>query len=125
MSDYKLTLQPFMIVVLSEQKVEAAYVVIDDHKYQFQDVTSAVAFCWKSFYVLNAAYPVSCEAIWIYIEEEIYECKKGKKTYQSVKWVRDSLENISSEKTECESSTVAQSSQSFCSFELSDTDENE
>lgn len=49
MSDYKLTLQPFVIVVLSVQKIEAAYVIINDEKYQFQDVTSAVAFCWKSF----------------------------------------------------------------------------
>ncbi|XP_018363210.1 PREDICTED: uncharacterized protein LOC108761280 [Trachymyrmex cornetzi] len=88
MSDYKLTLQPFVIVVLSKEKVAAAYVIINDEKYQFQDVTNAIAFCWKSFFVLNAAYPVSCEAIWIYIEEEIYECKKTKSSYQSVKWFR-------------------------------------
>ncbi|KYQ53376.1 hypothetical protein ALC60_07489 [Trachymyrmex zeteki] len=72
MNDYKLTLQPFVIVVLFEEKVAAAYVIINDEKYQFQDVTNAIAFCWKSFFVLDAAYPVSCEAIWIYIEEEIY-----------------------------------------------------
>lgn len=118
MSDYKLTLQPFVIVVLSVQKVEAAYVIINEEKYQFQDVTSAIAFCWKSFYVLNAAYPVSCEAIWIYIEEEIYECKKVKRYYQSVKWVKDSLENISCENTECESSTAIQSSETYSSFDF-------
>lgn len=124
MSDYKLTLQPFVIVVLTVQKIEAAYVIINDEKYQFQDVTSAVAFCWKSFYVLNAAYPVSCEALWIYIEEEIYECKKVKKYYQSVKWVRDSLENVY-EGTDCESSTTSQSLKTSSSFELSDTFGNE
>jgi len=124
MSDYKLTLQPFVIVVLSVEKVEAAYVIINNEKYQFQDVTNFIAFCWKSFYVSNAAYPASCEAIWIYIEEEIYECKKVKRYYQSVKWVKDSLENIICENTYCESLTTAQSLKTCSSFELSDTDEN-
>ncbi|KYN19735.1 hypothetical protein ALC57_07962 [Trachymyrmex cornetzi] len=116
MSDYKLTLQPFVIVVLSKEKVAAAYVIINDEKYQFQDVTNAIAFCWKSFFVLNAAYPVSCEAIWIYIEEEIYECKKTKSSYQSVKWVRDSINNLNNESTDCESQFSTNSS-----FELSAT----
>jgi len=32
MSDYKLSLQPFVIVVLSVEKVEAAYVIINNEK---------------------------------------------------------------------------------------------
>lgn len=76
MSDYKLTLQPFVIVILSVQKIEAAYVIINEEKYQFQDVTSAIAFCWKSFYVLNAAFPSHVKQFGYILKKKFMNAKK-------------------------------------------------
>lgn len=99
MEKYNLTLQPFIVAVGSLQKLEVVYVVINDEKYAFQDVTHSVDFCFKSFFALRAKYPVSCELIWTFIQKEIYGLKDTQTNYQSVQRVSDELENLSTEYT--------------------------
>ncbi|XP_011698854.1 PREDICTED: uncharacterized protein LOC105456480 [Wasmannia auropunctata] len=99
MKKYSLTLQPFIVAIGPLEKLEAVYVVINDEKYVFQDVTHSVDFCFKSFFALKAEYPVSCKLVWTYIQKEIYGVKDTETNYQSVQRVSDELANLSTEFT--------------------------
>lgn len=92
MGKYNLTLQPFIVAVGPMQNLEAVYVVINNQKYKFQDVTHAVDFCFKSFYTLKAKYPTSCEIVWTFLQKKMYGIKDTQTNYQSVQKVSDQLD---------------------------------
>lgn len=94
---FKCTLQPFVIAVGPPKELTAAYLVINDVKYLFTDLLKAVDACFKTFYALNASYPVSSEPIWIFIQKEIYGIEDSTKSYQNVESLRIKLKNIDAE----------------------------
>jgi hypothetical protein len=94
MRSYNLTCQPIVIVVGLPGKVDAAYVCVNDVKYKFTNVTAAVDTCFKTFYALNAKYPVQSEAVWTFLQVAAYGIQEPKRHYISVSSILTDLERI-------------------------------
>lgn len=78
-----LTVQPYIIVVgLTLAELSSFFISLDEILYSIPSAFQAIDTCFKIFHVLNAAYPVASEHIWLLIQRELYQItmKYDKKT---------------------------------------------
>ncbi|XP_011689312.1 PREDICTED: uncharacterized protein LOC105450904 [Wasmannia auropunctata] len=81
---YGLTLQPQIAIVGQLTDIKAIYVVVNDIKYETTTLLSAIDFCFKTFYVLDAKYPVESAPIWYFLQQYIYNISSSKNAKQYI-----------------------------------------
>lgn len=70
------TLQPFVLYVgESLDKIQSAYVIINDIYYEFSTLISAVDAAFKIFHATGACYPDECVDLWLVIQLGFYKIK--------------------------------------------------
>lgn len=55
--------------------ITKSYVAIDDVLYCVDSPLCAVDLCFKSFCALHAKFPEPSEAVWTFIQQQLYEIK--------------------------------------------------
>ncbi|EZA61678.1 hypothetical protein X777_10510, partial [Ooceraea biroi] len=72
-SKLKTTVQPFVLLVgPTVQEYKACYLVIDEVKYQFNNVLKAFDQCFKAIQVLNVEYSYEAKGTWLFIQQALY-----------------------------------------------------
>lgn len=79
-----LTLQPLIFIVGEHVCNPEQIYVVDNIKYQFTDLTTAVDATFKIFQAANLKYPLDAHHVWLVIQQGFYGLKiKGDKLNQS------------------------------------------
>lgn len=69
-------LQPFPIVVVDKEKtVVQSYAHINNVLFELESPTSAIDFCFKTCFLLNANYPPEARIAWQFIQKNLYDKK--------------------------------------------------
>lgn len=84
MHEHNLTCQPLLFAVARINRLDSVYVVINRTRYRFADLMDAVDCCFKSFFSLNAFYPVECDHVWGFMERFIYKIKVPKVSHSFI-----------------------------------------
>lgn len=72
-SKLKIRVQPFVLLVgPTVEHYEACYLVIDDVKYQFNNVLKAFDQCFKAIQVLMTEYSYEARGTWLFIQQALY-----------------------------------------------------
>lgn len=67
-------MQPFIIVEGSSlTEVNKSYIIVDQIRYEFENVKQAFDVLFKIYHVMNAKYPPQAEHIWYIIQKCFYE----------------------------------------------------
>ena len=93
----KIAFQPITVAVGTLDNFSQSLVVIDDIKYSFKSVLEAFVFCFKSYFALNAQYPVECGSSYSFIQQHVFkiDIKSNSKSYRAVNDLINSLNCIS------------------------------
>ncbi|KYN13739.1 hypothetical protein ALC57_14062 [Trachymyrmex cornetzi] len=71
---FRLTLQPFIVVVgPSITEIQSIFVRIDDVSYKVKTVFKALEICFMSFVVLDLKYPPAAEHIWYLLQRTVFD----------------------------------------------------
>ncbi|KYN17823.1 hypothetical protein ALC57_09899 [Trachymyrmex cornetzi] len=91
------TIQPYIIVVrLTLTKISSFFISLDKTLYKVSSVFEAIDTCFKIFHVLNVAYPVASDHIWLLIQRELYLfTTKNDKNQSYILEIISALQNIS------------------------------
>lgn len=82
---YKLPDQPIPMFIGSVDNIVSCQVMVNEHRYSLPTPLKALDLCYKTFFVLNAAYPKESAHIWTYLQTFIYEMNDDStKNYTSV-----------------------------------------
>lgn len=73
LSNYGLTIQPFVLTVGTLTSYTAVYVVVGETKYTCSSLMGAVDLCFKTTWALNAKYQSDCAAVWSFIQRFVYK----------------------------------------------------
>lgn len=86
MLELQVTAQPLTVLVGETlQSITAAYVCINDLRYRFDSPLKAIDICFKSFFALNAKFPIESEQVWVFIQKYVFQiCTKWDKDFASV-----------------------------------------
>lgn len=69
----KTRVQPFVVLVgPTVEQYEACYLIIDEVKYQFNNVLKAFDQCFKAIQVLMTEYSYEARGIWLFIQQALY-----------------------------------------------------
>ncbi|KMQ89723.1 hypothetical protein RF55_10617 [Lasius niger] len=72
-SKLKRRVQPFVLLVgPAVEHYEACYLIIDEVKYQFNNVLKAFDQCFKAIQVLNTEYSYEARGAWLFIQQALY-----------------------------------------------------
>lgn len=70
----KQKVQPYIIIEGdSLVKYRACYLVIDNIRYSYNDAQKAFDTLFKVYHVLNAAYPLPSEHLYLLIQKSVYD----------------------------------------------------
>lgn len=67
-----LTLQPIVVILMSNEVPTKFFVRIDGTTYIQHNILAAIDLCFKSFHVFNLAYPRQSHNAWIFIQKFFY-----------------------------------------------------
>lgn len=81
---YGLTQQPQVVIIGQLTNIEAINVIINDIKYETISLLSAVDFCMKTFYVLDAKYSVESTPVWCFLQQFVYNISSSRNIKQYV-----------------------------------------
>lgn len=86
LSNYDLTLQPFIIIVgPTIKEINARYIVVNTVRYEVTSIMNAVDACFKIIFILNAQYPAESTNVWQFIQIALFKKKtKYDKIYTTV-----------------------------------------
>lgn len=70
--DLGITIQPYIIVSGSLEKITARYVILDDIIYEVASISDAVDACFKIIWALYLEYPNECLHVWQFLQRAIY-----------------------------------------------------
>lgn len=74
LAHFKLTLQPFVVLVgPSLENIQSFIVVVDNVEWRANSLLHAVDICFKLFFSLGAAYPHESRHIWLFIQKCVYK----------------------------------------------------
>ncbi|XP_067210300.1 uncharacterized protein [Linepithema humile] len=69
----KTRVQPFVLLVgPTVEQYEICYVIIDEVKYQFNNVLKAFDQCFKAIQVLMTEYSYEARGVWLFIQQALY-----------------------------------------------------
>ncbi|XP_057336729.1 uncharacterized protein LOC130675203 [Microplitis mediator] len=70
---YKLPLQPRPIVVGPIDNIVSYHIFINEVQYDFETSARAIEVAFKTYYSLNAHYPLGAKAPWLFIERAVFK----------------------------------------------------
>lgn len=72
-SKLRTRVQPFVLLVgPTVEQYEACYLIIDEVKYQFNNVLKAFDQCFKAIHVLMTEYSYEARDVWFFIQQALY-----------------------------------------------------
>lgn len=76
LSHFRLTVQPFIIIVgASLNQLTHYFVIVDNTFYKVTSLLEAVDTCFKVLITLNAKYPIESAPVWYFIQRGFYGIK--------------------------------------------------
>ncbi|KYQ57408.1 hypothetical protein ALC60_03631 [Trachymyrmex zeteki] len=96
MFEMNLTIQSYIIVVGPTLTKISFFISLDKTLYKVSSAFEAIDTCFKIFHVLNVAYPVASDHIWLLIQRELYHfTTKNDKNQSYILEIISALQNIS------------------------------
>lgn len=93
--EYKWTIQPYVVICGDLRDIVNSYVLVNEYKYSCSSVLEAVDVCFKSFFALDASYPVLCPHVWTFLDKYVYKLSKKCTNYSSASRLLIDLDNLS------------------------------
>ena len=66
-------LHPTPVGVGSVMGVTAAYVAVDDVKYEVSSLLNAIDLSYKIYYAAHCDFPESCHSLWLFIQKALFD----------------------------------------------------
>lgn len=64
---------PFVILCGDIEDVKKCYVVVNNHRYSFEHLTTAIEFCFKCYKVFQLEFVETCKHVWSFLQKRPYK----------------------------------------------------